>query len=113
MQETFARIKEIQREQKELKTIYRDTLKNIQEYGEVVDQIATLRERKKQIEESTKEQFKSELKKLDNLKIDLETEQELLSDMALNQLIKGETVSVKDESENEYEPIFSVKFKKS
>ena len=31
----------------------------------------------------------------------------------MTKLMKGESVSVSDEYENEYEPVFSVKFKKT
>ena len=38
---------------------------------------------------------------------------ELMSDMALNKLVSGETVEVVDEAGDKYEPLFTVKFKKS
>jgi hypothetical protein len=37
---------------------------------------------------------------------------ELLADLALNQLVSGETVEIVDENDQKYEPIFSVRFKK-
>ena len=72
-----------------------------------------MREKKKQIEGSTKQQFASELTKLDDYAIDLAGDYELLSDAALTKLMKGETVEVTDEYDNKYEPLFSVKFKKA
>jgi hypothetical protein len=47
------------------------------------------------------------------MKIDLDSDMEMISDLALNQLMKGETVKVKDEYEVEYDPLFTVKFKKA
>jgi hypothetical protein len=47
------------------------------------------------------------------MKIDLESDLDTLSDIALTQLMKGETVKVKDENEIEYDPIFSVRFRKT
>lgn len=113
LQEVFDRIKQTKKEQREIKLIYRDALDSSQEYKEIVDELKTFKERKKQIEDDVRRQFSSELAKLDSLKLDIQTDNELLSDLAINQLVKGETVEVQDEAENKYEPVFSVRFKKS
>lgn len=113
LQEVFLRIRETKKEQKKLKDAYRDALLNSAEYKQVSDDLKDLRNRKKQIEADIRAQFSSEFTRLDDLKIDLESDFEILSDIALTQLMKGETVKVKDEYEVEYEPIFTVKFKKT
>jgi predicted nuclease with TOPRIM domain len=113
LQEVFDRIKETKKEQREIKTIYRDALNSSEEYKSVSDELKTLKERKKQIEEDAQRQFSSEFTKLESLKLDIQTDMELLSDLAINQLVKGETVEVQDEAENKYEPVFSVRFKKA
>jgi predicted nuclease with TOPRIM domain len=113
LQEVFSRIRETRKEQKKLKDAYRDALSNSTEYRQVSDDLKDLKNKKKQIEADTKAQFSSEFTRLDDLKIDLESDAEMLSDIALTQLMKGETVKVKDEYEAEYEPVFSVKFKKA
>ncbi|MFA6228519.1 MAG: hypothetical protein WC668_05065 [Patescibacteria group bacterium] len=112
LQEVFSRIRETKKEQKKLKDVYRDALVNLLEYKKITDELKELRDRKKKIENDVKAQLSSELTKIDDLKIDLESDYTVLSDIALNQLVKGETVKVKDEYEIEYEPIFTVKFKK-
>lgn len=112
IQEIFVRLQEARKKQKELKSVYRQALDNSLEYQEIGEKLKTLRERRKQIENTTKEQFAGELTKLEDLKIDIESDLELLSDVAMSKLIKGETVEVKDQYDNQYEPIFSVKFKK-
>ena len=71
-----------------------------------------MREKKKQIEQTTKEQFSGEFIKLEDLKIDIESDQEMLNDIALNKVMKGESIEIRDEYDNEYEPLFSVKFRK-
>jgi hypothetical protein len=38
---------------------------------------------------------------------------QLLSDLALNQLAKGEAIKIVDENKVEYEPVFTVRFKKT
>jgi hypothetical protein len=37
----------------------------------------------------------------------------MLNDMAMTMLMDGKTVEVTDEYENQYEPLFTVKFKKA
>ena len=51
--------------------------------------------------------------KLDDLKREVDTNKEMLSDIAMSTLMKGETVEVKDEYDNVYEPAFKVNFKKA
>lgn len=112
IQEIFDRMQKARVRQKEIKLMYKDALAGTQEYTEINDKLKTLRERKKQIENTLKENFSKEITELEDLKVDLESDAELLSDAALTQLVKGETVEVKDQYENQYEPVFSVKFRK-
>lgn len=112
LQEIFSRVQKAKTRQKEIKEIYRDALAGTPEYGELNDKLKTLRERKKQIEQTIREQFSHELTELEDLQVDIESDNELMSDVALTQLIKGETIEIKDQYENEYEPVFNVKFRK-
>jgi len=114
LEETFQRIQEIKKEQHSIKQAYKDVLVVSPQYKEVTDELNTLKARKKQIEQDVKSEFSNEFTKLDDLKIDLDSENELLSDLALNQLMKGETVEINDEEKQiRYEPVFSVKFRKA
>lgn len=112
LQSVWQRIQEAKKKQKDLKSVYKDALATSLEYQEITDKLKTLKEKKKQVENSTKEQFASELTKLDDLKIDIAGDMELISDIAMTQLMKGESIAIKDEYDNEYEPIFKVNFKK-
>ena len=96
-----------------IKSSYRDALASSVQYKKITDELKELRTKKKEVEDSIKADFHNEFTKLDDLKIDLESDYELLSDIALTQLMKGETVKVTDEFETNYDPIFSVKFKKA
>ncbi|MCX6800328.1 MAG: hypothetical protein NT091_04245 [Candidatus Falkowbacteria bacterium] len=113
LQEVFNRIKEAKKEQKKINKLYRDALDNHREYKEVVENSKKYRERKKQIEETVKEDFSSELSRLDTIKLDIQNDSMLLSDIAITKLVKGEKVEVKDENDEAYEPLFTVRFKKS
>lgn len=113
LQEIFSRVQKAKARQKEIKLIYKDALATAPEYEEINDKAKSLRERKKQIEQSIKEQFSHEITELEDLKVDIESDYELMNDVALTQLVKGEPIEIKDEYENEYEPVFSVKFRKT
>lgn len=106
-------MQEVKKKQKDIRSTYKEALDSSEEYKDVTDKLKTLRERKKQIENTIKESYSTELTKLDDFKIDLESDAQMLSDMALTKLMKGETVQVVDEYNNTYEPLFTVKFKKS
>ncbi len=112
-QSIFNRIKDKQKEQKTLKSIYREAQANSREYQDVLEELKVLKEKKKKFEDSLRSEFRSELDQLDAIKTDIVSDREMLADIALTQLMKGETVGVVDEYNNKYEPVFSVRFKKA
>lgn len=113
LQEVFIRIRENRKEQKKMKDAYRDALNNSASYKAISEEYKDLKTKKQQIEGDIKSQFSADFTKLDDMKIDLDSDLDMLSDMALTTLMKGETVKVKDEFDVEYDPFFSVKFKKA
>lgn len=112
IQEVFDKIQTIKDKQKKIKAVYRDALKNSAAYEKAMDEYNTAKGRKKQIEDSIKSDFSKELEELEEIKYDLETENILLSDIALNHIMKGETIEITDSYNNKYEPLFTVKFRK-
>lgn len=113
LQEIFNRLQKTKKEQREIKTIYRDVLKNSSGHKAVLDEMNTLKEKKKIIEEGIQDDFRVEFDKLEVLKVDIENDSMLLSDVALSEYLKGAGVEIVDEYENKYEPIFKVQFKKA
>jgi len=112
LQEVFNRIQESKQSQKEIRTMYKDALTQNGEYQEIQENMKSLREKKKRIETAIKEQFAGEITKLEDLKIDIESDMEMLADIALTKYTKGETVGVTDKNNVEYAPVFKVLFKK-
>lgn len=112
LQEVFKRIQEKKKEQSELKKMYRDALSVNGEYQEVLEELEALKLKKKKIEAGVQSDFKEEFDKLEGLKLNIAGDNQMLSDIALTQLTSGETVKIIDENKTEYEPIFTVKFKK-
>ncbi len=113
LQEVFNRIRETRNKAKEIRKIYKDSLIAHQEYQEVVEKLDNLKLRKKQIELEIKTDQQAEFQKLDAYKMHVKNDIEMLSDLALNKLVSGETVEVVDEAGDKYEPLFTVKFKKA
>lgn len=113
IQELFNQIREAKKERKDLKDMYRDGLVQADEYEEIVEQIKVLRDKKKQIEERVKAEMGRSYEKIEDLTRVIESTKEMMNDVALSTLMKGETVIVKDEWDNEYEPSWKVGFKKN
>ncbi len=113
IQEIWNSINEKKREHKQYKNMYRDALDSSREYKEILDKLKQLKERKKQIENDTKNELGKDWDKVDLLALHIREEKETLTDIAISTLMKGETVKVQDQDKNEYEPIFSVKFKRA
>lgn len=109
----FNRIQERKKEQRALRAMYRDALSVNGQYQEILQELEDLKFKKKNIEASVQAGFKEEFDKLEGLKLHLAADKQLLSDIALTQFSKGELGRLVDENQVEYDPIFTVKFKKS
>ncbi len=113
LQAVFNRIRETRTKQKEIRRVYKDALDASHEYQEILEKLDTLKQRKKKIEFDLKNDNSNNFKALDAYKMHVKTDMEMLSDLALNKLMAGETVEVKDEDDQKYEPQFTVRFKKA
>lgn len=110
--DVFRRIQERKKESRELKAMYRDSLINSASYQEVKDELENLKLKKKKIENEIKTDLKEEFDKLEGLKLNIAGDMQLLSDIAVKNLVDGESIKIIDENKVEYEPIFNVRFKK-
>lgn len=113
IQEIFNHIRDMKKEQKDLRDMYKDALTQADEYEEIVEEIKVLREKKQAIEARIQLQLGRAYEKLEDLKQEIETQKEMMNDVAITTLMKGETVIVKDEFDNDYEPNWKVAFKKT
>jgi len=113
IQEIFNRLQANKKKQKDIADSFRDALSSSPEYKDLNDKSKEINTKRKQVETTIREQFSSEFTKLDDLKIDIDSDTELISDIALTKVMKGEGVEIVDEYGNKYEPSFKVKFKKA
>jgi len=110
--DVFKRIQDRKKEQRELKTRYRDALSTNAGYQQTLEELNTLKLKKKKLEATVASDFKEEFDKLEGLKLNIAGDNQLLSDLAISQLTSGEPVKIIDENKVEYEPFFTVRFKK-
>lgn len=113
IQEIFNRIQAKKAELKDLKTIYKDVLDNSQEYQELLEEMRVFKQKKKDLESIFKDELANEIMKMEEIKLDIKTDQEMIGDIALTTIMQGNEVQLTDEYDSVYEPIFSVKFKKT
>ena len=111
--DVFKRIQDRKKEQRELKTMYRDALSVNADYQQTLEELNVLKLKKKKIEASVASDFKEEFDKLEGLKLNIAGDNQLLSDLAIGQLTSGEPIKIVDENKVEYEPVFTVRFKKA
>lgn len=109
--DVYRRLQTARKKQKELRDMYKDALTHSKSYQEVKDELEKLLEKKRRIETAVKADFVQEQAQIDKLALGMTTDKQLLTDMALTQLMKGQTVEI-TEDDVSYEPIFNVKFKK-
>lgn len=112
IQEIFSRIQQNKKKMKDLKAAYKDGLAASQEYVEADETLKVAREKRKSIEAKVRDGFSGEFTQIEDLKIDIASDQELLSDVAMTKMMNGETVELKDEYDNDFSPIMKVTFKK-
>ena len=112
LEEIYARLEANKKKRKEINKMLKDELTHHPEYQEVVDEMAALREQKKSIEQNVRAGV-PESRELDDLKIEIATDQEILADVALNMYAKNENVEIVDEYDQTWYPVFKVSFKKS
>lgn len=110
IKEIFEKIQEHKREQREMNKSIRDALKNSLQYQDINDEMERLRAKKAQIIDSIKIGMGE---RMDLLKLNIKDHSQLLTDVALTTIMKGESIKLTDSENNEYEPVFSVRFQKT
>jgi hypothetical protein len=112
IQEVFNGINEKKRELRDIKKMYRDALESSGEYRDLSEKMEQMKARKKQLEGVAWSEVGAK-DKYETSKLDVKQDKEMLTDLAINSLMSGETVKLVDQDNNEYEPKFSVSFKKT
>ena len=112
LQEIHNRLQTKKKERRELKQSFQDELRNNQRYMEILDEMEKLRAEKKAIENEIRAR-ELDAAKLDELKVDIQSDTVLLADIALTMYVQQEPVEIVDDLNIRWVPAFSVRFKKS
>ncbi len=111
LEEVYNRMEVNKKRIKEINKMYKDELTHSSRYQELVEQIKELRDEKKGIEDEIRSSDK-EFAEVDDLKLDIQSDQEVLTDISLNMYVNKEPVEIVDEYDNRWYPVFKVAFKK-
>ncbi|HVM90406.1 MAG TPA: hypothetical protein VMU11_00730 [Verrucomicrobiae bacterium] len=113
LNEIHARMRAKKDEKKKVSQLVKDVFDQSKPYQEVMDELKRLKAKRLQLQNEIRAGLMSEVEQIDKLALDLQTDAVLLSDIALNMMMKGETVELTDENDVKYEPVFKVSFKKA
>lgn len=111
LEEVYSRLQLKKKERRDLQGAYQDELKNHARYQEILGQMKALREEKKSIESQLLNDAGTG-QDLDVIKLDIKTDTEMLSDLALMKYIEDQSCEIIDEWNNRLVPLFSVRFTK-
>lgn len=112
LDEVYLRLKNSKKRRADLNKMFKDEMSQDQRCEEIAEEMRILREEKKGIENEIKAGAINESNELDELKIDIASDQELLADIALNMYVNSQTVEIVDEYDQKWHPQFKVAFKK-
>lgn len=113
IQELFSRAQELGKERRSIQKEYKDLLSHDAEYQTLVEELKEKREKKKLIETHAQETMGSRYARFEEVRDEIAELKQMISDIAMTQLMKGEPIEVADEENTLYEPQFTVNFKKT
>jgi len=112
IKEVYQRIRGNKGKLKELKNSAKDVLTNDFSYSKMKAEVDEKRKELKILEKQLITSNMINYDQMENFKIDIKTDEELLKDIALSLLMKNEQVELVDKYENKYIPELKVAFKR-
>ncbi len=111
-QEVFNELQRVKSRQKSIRKEYRELLAQDRAYQSAKEEYDASRKKKKLAEQAVQEQMGPAYAELDELKAERAALEEMLSDIAVSAVSKGENITIVDADHNEYVPCYKVSFKK-
>lgn len=112
IEELFTRLAENKKELKRLKAITTEALKSSKPWATITEEINEAREKRKRIEDTVLADYSETLNDIEKLKLEVANDQMIISDIALNALMRGESIAVNDADGNvRWEPNIKITFK--
>jgi hypothetical protein len=113
IQEIFNKIQDLKKNRKEIGREYRDSLSQSAGYQDLQEEIKKLREKKKMLEAGVQSEMGLRYEELEKAAQEIQSLSQMLTDIALSTLMKGESINLKDQYNTEYEPAYKITFKKT
>ena len=113
IQDVYNRIQEKKKERKKIKALFKEAQEGNTALREVKEQLDALKAKKKSLEAEINSEFSHEQNELEGLDKDIKDDQQMMDDIAITMYSQGEPIRFKDENDEEYEPVFSVKYRKA
>ncbi|MDP3982029.1 MAG: hypothetical protein Q8P70_00535 [bacterium] len=113
VQQLFSHLYEKKSERRKFKASMRDELENARGYAEVQEKLELLSKQKKEIKQQVMGKNSTLFAKEERLSKEIGEIEEKLNNAAFSQLVKGNNVVVRDGKNIPYDPVVTVKFKKS
>ena len=111
-QELFNKLQEIKNTQRSIRREYREMLAQDKAYQIIKEEYDLVRQKKKEAELSIQSQISENFNHLEELNQERIAIEEMLTDIAVTAMSKGEVVTITDTDHNEYVPNYKVSFKK-
>lgn len=111
-QEVFSRLEDLKKKLKEYNQMFKQELEAIPEYVDLAEKRRTLNEKIKVIRVRVGENNPDLYNKIEDTKIDIDSDKQMLSDILLTKYVKGEEVKLMDQYNNPYQLTFKFIAKK-
>lgn len=112
LQELHTEVTGKKQRRKELSNTFKDELAQHERYQQILEEMDALKAEKRGIEDTIRAGAPKESAELDDLKIEIKADEELMSDLAMTLIMQNETVELVDPHMNRYVAHLHVKFKK-
>ncbi len=112
IQEIYNRLEEHKGKAKKIKLMLKEAYDQDEGYCAANEAVKKANIKRKEIKTKINELFPKEVQELEDLNIDIASDKELLNDMILTAVMRGDKVEVTDKFEQQCFPIFQVKFSK-
>ncbi len=99
-------------ERKMIKASIKDHYDNSPEWKVIKEQLDEIKEKKKVYDQSVRGAYAKDFERIMELGDEIKADEELLSDLCFQELMKNNKVEIKDEKGNDYEPVIKVVFKR-
>ncbi|NTW14535.1 MAG: hypothetical protein HGA31_05930 [Candidatus Moranbacteria bacterium] len=112
MQEVFDQIQEFKQTKKEIAREYRDTLAQRNGYEELKEELQKLRDKKKTEETNVQAGMGRRWEEYEKATYEIAELEQMLTDIAMTNLMDGKNINLKDKNDTEYEPSYKITYKK-